>query len=297
MARSVEVMNRKIDLSFLANFRAALGQARSAFGMTDADNRRSSAHQAINRFMEAQQVYLGLLDEEFSKDGVFVYQYLSMLILSHVSAARCYLELGETETALKHLEEGSATLQPRLTKYFDSVVGVNPSIFLHPNLSESITLERMANLYRYQSPKLSGPDLFESRRKQLWETAVQTTDPWLAKMPDFFWKADVDGFRKIGPMKKAIAKEEMWAKLCPRLPEAFAHVESCFEAVNCLTGYQIELEHLVETGTSFKEWQNMALPVSEPGDPLIWIVPQTPELFVASAAQAPTPVASAGPRT
>ena len=52
----------KIDLSFYANFRAALDLAFNTFTMTNSDTRQMSAMQAINRFLEAEHHYTKLTD-------------------------------------------------------------------------------------------------------------------------------------------------------------------------------------------------------------------------------------------
>ncbi|MHC5728331.1 MAG: hypothetical protein ACYTXY_30300, partial [Nostoc sp.] len=49
----LDSINGKVNLSFYANFRAAIELATNAFTMTKTENRRSSALQAINRFLEA----------------------------------------------------------------------------------------------------------------------------------------------------------------------------------------------------------------------------------------------------
>ncbi len=59
IAEIFKKIDRKIDLSFYANFRAALDLAHNAFTMNKAENRRSSALQAINRFLEAEHIYTG----------------------------------------------------------------------------------------------------------------------------------------------------------------------------------------------------------------------------------------------
>ena len=50
-------VNRKLDLSFYANLRAALELARTAFEMREESNRRITDTQAINRFLEAEHCY------------------------------------------------------------------------------------------------------------------------------------------------------------------------------------------------------------------------------------------------
>jgi hypothetical protein len=60
LQKAQEVLNkidRKIDLGYYANFRAALDLAVNAFTMSKPENQRSSALQAINRFLEAEHIY------------------------------------------------------------------------------------------------------------------------------------------------------------------------------------------------------------------------------------------------
>ena len=94
-------MNRKLDLSFYGNFRAALDLAHSAFRMREETNKRISATQAINRFLEAEHCFLGMVEDEIQVGSPAVSPFLSTLFLAYVSTAQCYLELGETETALR----------------------------------------------------------------------------------------------------------------------------------------------------------------------------------------------------
>lgn len=58
----LQTVDYKIDLSFYANFRAALDLACNAFTMTNSETRKMSAMQAINRFLEAEHHYTTLAD-------------------------------------------------------------------------------------------------------------------------------------------------------------------------------------------------------------------------------------------
>jgi hypothetical protein len=78
----MEKIDRKINLKFYANFRAALDLATNAFTMTHLDNRESMAVQAINRFSEAKHIYLGLVDEELEYGSQAIDKYLLMLSLA-----------------------------------------------------------------------------------------------------------------------------------------------------------------------------------------------------------------------
>ena len=58
-----------------------------------------------------------------------------------------------------------------------------------------------------------------------------------------------------------------------RLPEAFAQVERAVESVGCANGFQIELDCLIESNISFKDWQDFELPVATPEAPSVIIPP------------------------
>ena len=57
--RILDEINYKLDLSFYANFKAALDRASAAFISDNKENRREFASRAIDRFSEAKCVYKG----------------------------------------------------------------------------------------------------------------------------------------------------------------------------------------------------------------------------------------------
>ncbi len=69
-------INRKIDLGFYANFRAALALAVNAFTMSKPQNRESSAMSAINRFLEAEHHYTDYTDAELEQGSQIADEYL-----------------------------------------------------------------------------------------------------------------------------------------------------------------------------------------------------------------------------
>lgn len=281
ISQVLQQVNRKLDLSFYANFRAAIELARSAFAMREEANRRTSAAQAISRFLEAEHHYLGLLDMELENGSWAVSPFLSTLILAYVTVARCYLELGEVETASCHLKESCETLSPRVQQFYTSVIDVNPALYLHPALRNSISLERVTQILRYQDPNLDEAAAFEKLRQPLWETASQNPNWWLKKLPASIWNQEIDGEKKTGLIKRSRSKEEILERLLPRLPEAFTQVEQAIQSTGCVAGFCIELDYLVEHNSSYLDWQRLELPTTTQEDPIVWILPQESELLAA----------------
>jgi tetratricopeptide (TPR) repeat protein len=116
----LRTIDYKIDLSFYANFRAALDLAINAFTMTNSETRKMSAMQAINRFLEAEHHYTKLTDIEIGNGSQAADGYLSTLCLAYVTEVRCYLELDEIDTARRRLQECAAILRPRFQKYINT---------------------------------------------------------------------------------------------------------------------------------------------------------------------------------
>lgn len=276
----IQRVDRKIDLGFYANFQAALQSAKSAFTMQDDRNRRVSANLAINRFLEAEHYYLGMLDEELEAGSVAVSPFLNTLTLACVTVARCYLEMEEVETARQHLQEGSDILSSRVQEFYTSIIGVNPAIYLHPQLANSISLERMTHLLRYEDPTLTETVLFETLRSSLWDTANTNPDSWLKKLPKSLWQHSIDGEKKMGPVKQTRSKEEKLERLLPRLANAFSQVEQAIESASCLQGFQIELDYLLEHDISFTDWRQIEFPATSQDDPLILLIPQESGLLL-----------------
>ena len=164
-------INRKIDLSFYANFRAAIELANNAFTMTKTENRRNSALQAINRFLEAEHIYTEYTDIEIEQKSQIINEYLLTLSLAYLAEARCYLELEEHDTALRRFQEGAKVLRSRIKKYIDIVLTSNPAAYLQPCYKGQIDLRRLTRIYQWSNPNLDENAVFDSnvRTYSKWE--------------------------------------------------------------------------------------------------------------------------------
>ncbi len=130
--RLLEKVDRKIDLGFHANFRAGLDSAINACTMNQPENKKATAIQAINRFIEAEHVFLGCAEQELKQRSQIAEEYLLILSLSYIAEARCHLELEETETAFRRLQEGAEKIRPLVRKYVEMMLTSNPAVYLHP---------------------------------------------------------------------------------------------------------------------------------------------------------------------
>lgn len=179
---TLEKVDEKIDLSFYANFRAALDLAQNAFHMSDQSNRHNSAHQAINRFLEAEHVYADLADKELERKSQIGDEYLLTLCLAYIAETRCYLELGEYDTALRRFQEGQAQVQERVAKYIDILLTSNPLMYLHPQLKETVDLSRLTRIYQWKDPELTENAVFEQLRDGL-PTIDLEFNNWAKSLP------------------------------------------------------------------------------------------------------------------
>ena len=178
----LRTIDYKIDLSFYANFRAALDLAFNAFTMTNSETRKMSAMQAINRFLEAEHHYTKLTDIEIGNGSQVADEYLSTLCLAHVTEVRCYLELEELDTARRRLQEGAAALRPRFEKHINTLLTSNPAAYLHPSLKEQVGLKRLTKVYQWLKPGLDESDVFEMQRENLFNLA-RKPEKWINSLP------------------------------------------------------------------------------------------------------------------
>lgn len=279
----LRTIDYKIDLSFYANFRAAIDLAFNAFTMTNPEARKMSAMQAINRFLEAEHHYTKLTDIEIGNGSQVSDEYLSTLCLAYVTEVRCYLELEELDTARRRLQEGASALRPRFEKHINTLLTSNPAAYLHPSLKEQVGLKRLTNIYQWLKPGLDESDVFEMHRENLFNLA-QKPEEWINSLPQAIriskggsaTQANVfDGLAKQS--KKFIGALPTMSKISGaktgsqdavtqspeieiygRLPATMDLIESMVEDDNRLAMYESEVEMIHRLGMSFQEWQQLA---------------------------------------
>ncbi|MEH2164193.1 MAG: hypothetical protein V7K38_24860 [Nostoc sp.] len=265
-------INRKIDLSFYANFRAAIELATNAFTMTKTENRRSSALQAINRFLEAEHIYTEYTDIELEQKSQIADEYLLTLSLAYLAEARCYLELEEHDTALRRFQEGSIIIRSRIQKYVDILLTSNPAAYLDPELKGQIDLRRLTRIYQWIDPALDENAVFELQRKNLFKIA-KDPQKWLDSIPAaILTQVEVEG-GWFGPSQDDLKQEAY-----KRLPQVFEVMESMIETNLRFEAYQTEVQAISQLGISFHDWLKLtpSTEIKPDGAELMYIIPSKP---------------------
>jgi len=265
-------INRKIDLSFYANFRAAIELAINAFTMTKSENRRSSALQAINRFLEAEHIYTELTDIEIEQQSQIVDEYLLTLSLAYLAEIRCYLELEEHETALRRFQEGARVIRSRIQKYVDILLTSNPAAYLQPHLKGQTDLKRLTQIYQWIDPTLEENAVFEMHRENLFKMA-QEPHKWVEWLPPaILTRTEIQG-GWLGPNSNDLKKEAD-----KRLPQILEVMESMVETNRRFESYQTEIQAISQLGISFHEWLKLSpsTEIKPEGAELMYIIPSQP---------------------
>jgi hypothetical protein len=293
----LHAIDYKIDLSFHANFRAALDLAANAFTMSNAETRRASALQAISRFLEAEHHYTHLTDVEIAHKSQVADDYLYTLCLAYVTEARCYLELEELETAHRRLQVGLAVVKPRMEKHVRTLLTSNPAAYLHPALKNRVDLTRLTKVYRWGMPAADENSVFEAQRDNLFELA-RHPDKWVDSLPQAIRLPVKDQFfaqRMIGDLTRQISRHGLTRRVTglvgqlhpavklpegvadddvfARLPDVLELIELMIEQCSRFESYVDEVRMVREEGMTFHEWQDLPLPAipSSPKHMLIWI--------------------------
>lgn len=276
----LKTIDHKIDLSFYANFRAALDLAMNAFTMTNSETRKISAMQAINRFLEAEHHYTKLTDMELGNGSPVADEYLSTLCLAYVTEARCYLELEEIDTARRRLQEGAAALRSRYKKHITTLLTSNPAAYLHPRLKEQVGLKRLTKVYQWLEPELDESDVFEMQRENFFKLA-QHPEAWINSLPQAIRISKGGTATPANALNDLAAKSKKFIEALPamskmkdssseaatpspeteaygRLPAMMELMETMVEDDSRLMVYEAEVETFHRLGMGFQEWRQLA---------------------------------------
>ncbi|BAY70676.1 hypothetical protein ACN23B_25470 [Anabaena sp. FACHB-709] len=265
-------INRKIDLSFYANFRAAIELAINAFTMTKSENRRSSALQAINRFLEAEHIYTEFTDIEIQQQSPIADEYILTLSLAYLAEIRCYLELEEHETALRRFQEGTRVIRSRIQNYVEILMTSNPAVYLQPQFKNEIDLRRMTRIYQWFNPDLDENDVFDIERENLYKLAICPYE-WVKLLPEAILMRDEVQGGWFGPSDEDLKKEAD-----KRLPQVLEIMESMIETNRRFESYQTEIQAISQLGISFHEWLKLSpsTEIKPEGAELMYIIPSQP---------------------
>ena len=286
----LRAIDYKIDLSFYANFRAALDLAFNAFTMTNSETRKMSAMQAINRFLEAEHHFTKLTDIEIGNGSLVADEYLTTLCLAYITEVRCYLELEELDTARRRLREGAAALRPRFEKHVNTLLTSNPAAYLHPSVKDQVGLKHLTKVYQWLKPGVDENDIFDMQRENLFNLA-QNPEEWIYSLPQAIripkpaiQKNVLNGLAKrskklIGALPGRISKnsesktgsqealtQSLEIEIYSHLPAIMGLMGSMVENYNRLAMYESEVATIHQLGMSFQEWQQLAPESSDQGN-------------------------------
>lgn len=269
--KAIEDIDEKIDMSFYANFRAALDLVRNAFSMSEESNRQNSALQAINRFLEAEHIYSDLLNKHLEYKTPICGEYLMTLCLAYLAEVRCYLELGEYATALRRFQEGRAQIQQYATTYIDVLLTERPIIYLYPQTRHSVDLSRLTRIYQWKDSSLNENAVFELMRNSflnpmelLEEEMIDALppaviEPW--KIKKGFWGISDEGIQAV----------------FRKLPQVVDEMENVIETSNRFAAYEFELQLISRTEITFTQWESLKpKQLAAEGVGMMYIIPPNP---------------------
>ena len=264
-------INRKIDLGYYANFRAALDLAAKAITMKNPETRKSMAINAIGDLRKADFIYTDYTDKELEQGSQIVDEYLLTLLLAYVAEARCYLELEAPDTALELLRDGAAKVRPRMKKYIDLLLTSNPAAYLQPEYKGEIDLRRLTRIYQWNDPNLDENAVFDLNRDNLVKL-VQDPNKWVASLPPAILdRVEVKGWI-FGPSEEDLKREAI-----KRLPQVLEVIENMIETYQRFEAYKAEVEAIDQLGISFQDWARLAPAENKPEDAeLMYIIPNKP---------------------
>lgn len=273
MQKILESIERKIDLGYLAKFQTATQLVINALTMNKRENRNDNALSAIEKFLDVEHIYAGLIDHELQEKSCLVDNYLLILAFAYVAEARCYLEIEELGTASRRLQEGASVIRPRFKNYVEMMLTTNPAAYLDSRYKGQISLSRITDIYRYFDTNLDENLVFENLRDSMLK-----------------WPKDKEHYKwcKTLPLAIVNSKEiqgSMWGNdketteaALDALPEAICQIERMFETSQRFETYQSEIEGMERLNIPFQEWKQLSPLDKQPStdNSLMFIVPEEP---------------------
>ncbi len=261
-------INRKIDLGYYANFRAALDLANDAIHIKDSQARKGITINAITKLKDASYIYTDYVDKELEQGSKIAGKYLQTLALAYVAEARCYLEIETPELALTLLQTKATELRPSIQKYVELLLTSNPAVYLHPQFKDQIDLRRLTQILQWIDPALDENAVFELQRENL-VNFLQDPNKWVDSLPSAILDRVEVPWGMFGPNPEHL-KEEAYK----RLPQVLEEIESIIETYRRFEAYQGEVQAINQLGISFQEWSKLAPSEAKPDEAdLMYIIP------------------------
>jgi hypothetical protein len=271
----LQKIDRKLDLSFYAKFKAALDLATNAVTMSNPENRRQSAHAAIAQFREVEPIYLALVDQELEARSPVASEYLTALALMYVAEARCYLEIEEPTSALQWFPRWKADFQSRVRQYVEILLTSNPAAYLDVQFKDQIDLSRLTRIYQWLDPTLNEGLVFELLRENVmnWprDRYESSGYKWVKALPPaIVASAEVQG--NIWGNRYALGTEAM-----KRLLQTMERMEFMVETCRQFEGYELEIQSMTHMKKSFQKWKQLTPATSQLVDAeVMCIIPAIP---------------------
>jgi hypothetical protein len=285
----VEGIDYKVDLKNYAELTSALASAHDAFTLTDAENRQGFARDAIAKLRTSEGYYSNLCGQDLGSGGHAAADYLSTLFLAYVGEVRCWLELGEIQKARVRLQEAHDQVSAHVRKLVNTMLTDRPAIYLCPELSDEVDLDRLTRCYQWLDPAATPSSVFQALRSDLWDLArgrlrspremakLGLGGPWkqvVDKLPSALLdpKIDVKAGRK--GKSKELGLSEKREIVLERLPDALRTAEVAIETHRRFDGFRMEVELINQQGIKFQDWRNLI--ESAEGGPLACVLLSEP---------------------
>lgn len=257
----LQKIDYKLDLSFYANFRAALDLAVNAFTMKNPDIRKTTVLNAIDRLAEATFHYAALTKMHLEAGTQIVDMQIATLLLAYTAAVRCYLELEEIDTAMWFLNRGEAELIPLTEQYIRTLLA-NPAFYLHPKLKGKVDLEQLTMVLQWLEPDLNENAVFEQQRENF-VSLIEKPQKSIEALPSEVWNPQINTIN--------IAEKARQGRFYLKLPSIRSDIpDELFERLHTLMGsmgkiiedshrfqaYRTEIHTIQQLEITFKEWLN-----------------------------------------
>ncbi len=258
LSGSIARLEENDTFSALATLEAALKTAQSALRSKNKMDRDAHAVQAISQLHEAISLYRNYTKRALEQGSAQLDGYLSILFLTYVALAQCYLERDNVGEALQHLREGQKVLNELVEQYVNILLTTNPAVYIQPELKGKISLSRITSVFKWlkrsSTETVNENTVFDELRSSFaLPGQVGANKSWGKGLRPAIW----DDSLSI-PKNPTDALGLINHAVYPHLPKALTRIEAMIETNQRFDGYIAELEPLERDKVDYDSWRQIS---------------------------------------
>lgn len=224
-------LDRQFDKERYASLRTALDRADEFLHTDDFTVRQSMLNSAIDRLVHAEKLLLLELEDALKGDMLeTAARLISTAMTVNTMTARCSLEFGDENVAIRRLKNNAKELRQQLESLVQKLIGNQPALYFHESVNDD-DLQRYVQIRSW----LDGDE-------QIWTRVVNE-----ARVE--FWNKDVIKalYRRNRRRRRVLIEDPFYTSTLPQ-------AEQLIESFERFQGFALEIESM---DVPYRDWESL----------------------------------------